>query len=305
MVHVAESRALRTFALLACAAIAIILLRGLARVSAGSAVHVTVAGRDVALWKPAGLPGAEGYPVILFSHGFTGCNTQSVFLMQALARAGYLVVAPNHKDAACGTAWRPGKLLSERPQEPFVDASQWSDATYKDREADIESVLDAVLHEPSFQGVRIDPKRVGIAGHSLGGYTAIGVAGGWPSWKDSRIKAVLAFSPHCSPFLLKGDLAHLNLPVMYQGGTVDLGETPVVNRAGGVYDRSSAPKYFVEFEGAGHLAWTDLNKRYQDVIDAYSVAFFDQYLKAQSSDTLARLMEDPPKGVSAVKVDLK
>ncbi|MGD0509843.1 MAG: hypothetical protein ABSA27_18745, partial [Terriglobales bacterium] len=139
----------RTVAILACGIAAVILLRGLGRVSAGNVLHVSVAGRDVALWKPGGAAPANGYPVVVFSHGYTGCNTQSAFLMQALARAGYLVVAPNHKDAGCGTAWRPGKLLAERPQEPFRDAAEWSDATYKDRDADIESVLDAVLDEPS------------------------------------------------------------------------------------------------------------------------------------------------------------
>jgi predicted dienelactone hydrolase len=299
----------RTIAILACCVAAVFLLRGLGHVLAGNVLHVAVAERDVALWKPAGAAPANGYPVVLFSHGYSGCNTQSVFLMQALARAGYLVLAPNHKDATCGTAkgpWYPGKMLAQKPQEPFRDASEWSDATYKDRDADIESVLDAVLREPSFQGVPIDREHVGIAGHSLGGYTALGLAGGWPSWKDGRIKAVLALSPHCSPYVLKGDLGHLNVPVMYQGGTLDLGETPIVKRAGGAYDLSSAPKYFVELDGAGHLAWTDLNKRYQDIIDVYSVAFFDRYLKSKAPDRLAGLMGNSrPEGVSFVRVDLR
>jgi hypothetical protein len=62
----------------------------------------------------------------------------------------------------------------------------------------------------------------------------------------------------------------------------------------------------VEFDGAGHLAWTDLNKRYQEVIDAYCVAFFDRYLKMTAPDPLVGLMGNPPpKGVSDVRVDLK
>lgn len=296
----------RAVAIVICVAVAVILLRGLARVSADNVLHTTVAGRDVAMWKPAGPAPASGYPIILFSHGYTGCNTQSVFLMQALARAGYLVLAPNHADATCGSAWHLGKLGSQRLQEPLADPSKWNDATYKDRDADIESVLDAVLHEPSLQGVPIDAKRVGLAGHSLGGYTALGLAGGWPSWKDPRIKAVLVFSPHVSPYIQKGELGRLNVPIMYQGGTLDLGETPFVKHAGGAYDLSSAPKYFVEFDGAGHLAWTDLNKRYQDLIDTYSVAFFDRYLKMKAPDALDALMgSSPPKGVSLVKADLK
>ena len=47
--------------------------------------QITVADRDVAVWKPLGTAPAGGYPLVLFSHGFGGCNTQSVFLMDALA----------------------------------------------------------------------------------------------------------------------------------------------------------------------------------------------------------------------------
>jgi len=267
------------------------------------ATHIKIAGRDVAVWTPSGAARGDGYPIIVFSHGFTGCNTQSVFLMQALASAGYLVVAPNHKDATCGSAWHPGKILSSRPQEPFGKAALWSPATYRDRYEDIEAVLNEVLRTKTFAGVAVDPERVGIAGHSLGGYTALGVAGGWPAWKDVRIKAVLALSPHCSPFVDHGNLK-LNVPVMYQGGTVDLGETPLVRRPGGAFDLSSAPKYYVEFEGAGHFAWTDLNGKYQEAIERYSIAFFDRYLKRDNRrDDLQGLMSTSrAKLVSDVRV---
>ncbi len=237
------------------------LLASLPLLAAGRAVHVNVDGRDVAVWKPAGAAPEGGFPLVVFSHGFGGCNTQSVFLMEALASAGYLVVAPNHADASCGAA-RHARSAGWRPEEPFQKAQAWSDATYKDRRADIEAVLQAVLSAKSFQGVPVDTGRVGIAGHSLGGYTALGVAGAWASWKDPRIKAVLALSPYNTPFIAKGDLGHMNVPAMIQGGTLDFGISPTVRRTGGAYDRSSGPKYYVEFQGAGHLAWTDLNPRF-------------------------------------------
>jgi predicted dienelactone hydrolase len=281
-------------------------------------MHVTIAGRDVAVWKPAGNAPDNGFPVILFSHGYTGCNTQSIFLMEALAQAGYLVLAPSHADAQCrdanhkdGAAWYPGKMLDDlqkaHPQESFRDPDKWSDAIYKDRVADMEAVLDGVLREKSFLGVPVDSQRVGVSGHSLGGYTALGMAGAWPSWKDKRFKAVLALSPHCSPFVAKGTLGAMGVPVMYQGGTRDLGETPIVKRPNGAYDKSAAPKYYVEFDGAGHFAWTNINKTYQEVIAQYSVAFFDRYLKPQpASDRLDALTKKPlPKGVSDVRADAR
>jgi len=270
------------------------------------ALHVNVAGRDVAVWKPAGPAPAAGFPMVIFSHGFTGCNTQSAFLMEALAQAGYLMVAPNHADAHCGSALRNG-AGGWRPEEPFQRTGAWSEATYRDRRADIAAVLDGVLSAKSFQGVPVDAGRVGIAGHSLGGYTALAMAGAWASWKDPRIKAVLALSPFNSPFVANGELGQMNVPVLYQGGTLDLGISPTVRRPDGAYDRSSAPKYYVEFRGAGHLAWTDLNPRFHGIIDRYSVAFFNSYLKESSGgDGLAALFEsERPREISLLRSDVR
>jgi predicted dienelactone hydrolase len=214
-------------------------------------------------------------PLIVFSHGFHGCKTQSTFLMEALADAGYLVVAPDHKDAACGSGGMLGKA-----EEPFRDPSAWSDKTYKDRGDDISKLLDAMRRDSQWR--QIDWSNVGLAGHSLGGYTVLGLAGSWPGWKLNSIRAVLALSPYCEPYIFKGRLDKVGVPVMFQGGTRDLGITPSVKRSFGCYDKTPAPAYFVEFQAAGHFAWTDLVTDYQDLAEHYSVAFFDRYLRGTS-----------------------
>jgi predicted dienelactone hydrolase len=266
--------------------------------------HKKIDGRDVAIWKPAGMAPDAGYPLIVFSHGFGGCNTQSAFLVEALADAGYLVLAPNHDDASCGGVNRKRSLNSPgQPEAPFHNAGQWNEETYAGRREDIKTVLDAVLREETFEGVRIDPNRIGVSGHSLGGYTALGLAGAWPSWKDSRVKAVLALSPYCAPYVTKGTLGKLNVPVMYQGGTEDFGTTGVVKHANGAYDQSSVPKFFVELDDAGHYAWTNRDIKARRHIKKYSVAFFDRYLKGQNDpDPLASLLKDTnPDGISVVR----
>jgi hypothetical protein len=55
--------------------------------------------------------------------------------------------------------------------------------------------------------------------------------------------------------------------------------------------------------GAGHFAWTNLNRQFQQVIDEYSVAFFNRYLKQQGPpDRLADLLRKPyPRQVTAVE----
>lgn len=268
---------------------------------------------DLAVWKPHGAAPKAGYPLIVFSHGFGGCSTQSRFLMEALAQAGYLVVAPNHKDARCGVAERqdngaPADGIARRglmahPEVPFRNDKAWTDATHKDRHDDIEQVLDLLLDSKSFDGIPVDASRVGMAGHSLGGYTALGMAGAWPSWKDKRIKAVAALSPYSSPYVDNGDLEHMNVPVMYQGGTLDFGVTPTVRRQNGAYEHSSTPKYYIEFEGAGHFAWTNINKKYQELIDIYTVAFFDRYVKGKTDpDPLEPLVAKQGSGISYLRV---
>jgi predicted dienelactone hydrolase len=257
------------------------------------------------MWMPGGLAPPEGYPLILFSHGFTGCGTQSVFLTQALAQAGYFVLAPNHRDAGCKIgqgreASLFSKFASTPSHPPFRKPELWTEDTYRGRGADLEALLDTLLKEKSFQGVPIDSRRIGVAGHSLGGYTALALAGAWPSWKDGRVKAVLALSPYCAPFILHGDLGHLDVPVMYQGGTLDIGISPFVRRPGGAYDLTSAPKYFLDLAGAGHFAWTNLNKSYQARINEYALAFFARHLKGIADpDPFARLLDPPwPQDVS-------
>jgi len=272
-----------------------------------AAQELAIAGLRVAMWKPPTPPPAAGYPLILYSHGFTNCSTRSSFLASALADAGYLVLAPNHRDAGCGELGEIiAKITHRRQKALFWRPGVWNEATFRDRKADLEAILNLVIAERSAAGVPVDPHRIGLTGHSLGGYAALGLAGAWPSWKDPRVKAILCLSPYALPFATRGNLANLDVPVMFQGGTQDTELTPYVSRPGGVYDRTSAPKYYVEFAGAGHYAWTDATRSFAAPIDAYSVAFFDRYLKgATGPDPLAKLLYQPwPPTVSNLKYAL-
>jgi predicted dienelactone hydrolase len=251
------------------------LLMAVAPSAVAGVLQKQIAGLDVAVWLPD--PASAGpWPVIVFSHGFHGCNTQSTFLTAALAQAGYAVFAPNHHDAACHDlrAW------AERPDVSFGDPERWTEDTYADRGRDIRHLLDALQQDPAYRDGRLDFQHIGLVGHSLGGYTALGLAGAWPGWKDPRVKCVVALSPYATPYGARSSLGGIaGIPVMFQGGTRDVAITPFVARAGGIYDQSPAPKFFVEFTGAGHFAWTDLNPTFQPSIIAYTSAFLDQSLK--------------------------
>jgi predicted dienelactone hydrolase len=217
--------------------------------------------------------------VIIFSHGFHGCATQSRFLMEAIAKAGYMVFAPNHRDATCTggeASWR------DKAVTPFGKPGSWTEGSYRDRGEDVRKLIDAI-HRDAVYGARTDLTHLGLAGHSLGGYTVLGLTGAWPGWKMEGVKAVLALSPYSQPFVQHDTLAGLSAPVMYQGGTLDLGITPSVGRPRGSYERSPRPKYFVEFEQASHFAWTDAGRTAHELISAYAVAFLDHYVKGEAA----------------------
>jgi dienelactone hydrolase len=244
--------------------------------AAASGETATLGGRKVDIWRPSGSGAA---PIIIFSHGYLGCGRQSTFLTQALADAGYLVVAPQHADSLCGDH-------VSLPQVPFWRPQDWSDSTYRDRRDDIVAVIAALQRDPAFAG-KIDWSKLGLMGHSLGGYTVLGLVGGWPSWRIPEVKAVVALSPWCVPFLLAGgSLGGVSAPVEYQGGTADFAITPSVSVPGGCFDATKAPATFVEFQYAGHLAWTDLVPIGHADMIFYARAFFDAWLRGKSPEPL-------------------
>lgn len=98
--------------------------------------------------------------VVLFSHGFNGSAQTTAWFGLALARAGYVVVSIDH----------PGNNLVD-PQTPGGALLWWL------RADDLKVALAAVTQDPALGG-HIDPQRVGVAGWSMGGLTALLSAGG-------------------------------------------------------------------------------------------------------------------------------
>lgn len=245
---------------------------------------------NVEIWLPPEFQSTEQkWPLLIFSHGFGGCAKQSQFLTSYLADHGYIVIAPDHDDSNCDRfaqgglrstlqAMRPGKSM--RPEKPFRTPEVWTDKTEADRRDDVLFALSSMLDDRQYKNY-VDLDKVGLIGHSLGGYTVLGLAGAWPSWKDKRFKAVLALSPFAEPYVLGRALSRINIPVMYQGGTKDDDLTPIIKKRG--YEQTKAPKYYIELDGAGHFAWTQLDTDYQGIINETALQFFDKYVKGDKA----------------------
>jgi len=136
---------------------------------------------DIAVWYPA-VSGGEakrigdnavflGWPVhpdaspapgkhslIVLSHGFSGNLLNQGWLAVDLARRGYVVAAVNH----------PG--TTSRNMDKAVGARLW------ERPRDISHVIDILERDPAWSG-SISNDSVAVIGHSLGGWTVMGLAG--------------------------------------------------------------------------------------------------------------------------------
>ena len=243
---------------------------------------------NVEIWLPPEFQSSEEkWPLLIFSHGFGGCAKQSAFLTEYLAEQGYIVIAPDHADARCESRMLGGgKLTGSRggardwPEKPFRNPDVWTDKTESDRKDDVLFALSSMLDDRQYAPY-VDVERMGLIGHSLGGYTVLGIAGAWPSWRDERFKAVLALSPFIGPYIIKRGLKGIGVPVMYQGGTKDTPITPELRRRGGGYDQTNTPKYFLEYKGAGHFSFTELERGYHDIIRRTALDFMNKYAKGE------------------------
>ncbi len=164
------------------------------------------------------------YPLIVFSHGMGGCGYQSVFYVENLARAGFVVSAMDHKDAGmCVMKGKPkvsvGKVLlaflkgggnlSKTVILLFKDQVRDIDFTYRPRELKwlIDRLLELNQTDPMLKGL-IDPEKIGASGHSLGGFTTLAIAGGefdcespekYNSKLCERVKEALSHRENLSP----------------------------------------------------------------------------------------------------------
>ena len=129
------------------------------------------------------------HPLVVFSHGLAGHRRQSTFFCTHLASHGYAVIAPVHT----GNTFR--ELMGATAP---VDGARW--ATWmRDRPADVHFVIDRA--GDGSLDLAIDVDRVGVTGHSFGGWTAIASIAAEP-----RIAAAVALAPAISNPVMRAAL---------------------------------------------------------------------------------------------------
>jgi predicted dienelactone hydrolase len=252
-------------------------------------------------------PTEEGYPVILFSHGWNGFNAQNTGQAIQLASHGYMVVGVQHTYGAVitvfndGTVARnnPSALPSGAPDEEYEAAArklvdQWSgDLAYA---LDFLKIQDNDPDSPFFRSM--DLARTGVYGHSTGGGAAIQFCG-----TDPRCKALLGMDPFMRPVSLDVLEDGVTQPAffMFSQGWAD----DVDSRNNQLFHRFllNVPNItgVLSINGTAHYDFSDLpllsplapklglkgpinGKRVTGIINDYLLTFFDGALKSVPTD---------------------
>ncbi|MDT0327045.1 alpha/beta hydrolase family protein [Nocardiopsis lambiniae] len=254
---------------------------------------------------PDAPPVAGRHPLVLFSPGLGGVRTQNTVWAEGLASHGYVVVAVDHPyDSAVvvlddGTVVRGALTATGDPEEDDRLADEWT----RIRADDLGLVLTRLVEEANadegpLSGL-VDPERVAMAGHSLGGAAALLAAAG-----DQRVDAVIDLDG--LPRLPRG--ASLSQPVLAlvaaAGTGSPEGDVRYAVALDGVFAASTAPGHVLSVPGTAHLSFSDspfLIPPFPSLVgslgraeparitEAASLAFLDATLKGADVDLDAAL----------------
>ncbi|ELY4724246.1 alpha/beta hydrolase family protein [Cronobacter sp. 153480017-3] len=224
-------------------------------------------------------PAPGAHPVLLLSHGFGGNWRNLNWLAHAMAEQGYIVAAVDHP----GTTTRnkspaQAQALRQRPE-------------------DVTRVLDALIASPEKTG-KPDEQRIAAAGHSLGGWTVMELAGARfsaprfladckshpalggcivahtlgidlpgaqnrlaESQRDVRIKAVVSLDLGLARGFTLQSLAKVEIPVLVMSAGVDSDDVPAALESG--YLTHGLPGQLaraISVPGATHFSFMQLCK---------------------------------------------
>ena len=154
--------------------------------------------------------------------GFTAAQRSHAFSWRRWLPAGFVVIAPNHKDATCGS---DGASWSGKPELPFRQSTQWNETTFQDRADDIRRLIDAPEGRRSFSAHAWTGRGSALPDIHSVGYTVLGLGGAWQSWKLENVQRHPGALSSTRRMSITRTCA-ISAPVMYQGGTRDLGVTP-------------------------------------------------------------------------------
>jgi dienelactone hydrolase len=189
-------------------------------------------------------------PLIIYSHFSGGSRRSASFLSTHLASHGYIVAALDHSEVTAPELARPAGGETRDQLAARIDAIVGA------RVPDVQFLLDHLLGGGA-AALGLSVTRVGLAGHSFGGWTALATAGHEP-----RVHAVVAMAPGGSSNPRPGILPltldfswDRELPVLYLTGDEDVA-TPLDGIAE-LYARTPPPRQMFVLRQADHQHFAD------------------------------------------------
>ncbi len=255
--------------------------------------------------EPAGPQ--HSLPLVVLSPGFTSPRSTLTALAEDLASHGYVVAGIDHTYESYATAFPDGRVTTCLAREARQQGSWEKEKVAAGRAADVSFVLGELTgSRPAWPGsALIDPSRIAMAGHSLGGAAAIAAM-----LADSRVRAGIDMDGSTDapipdrglsrPFLFLGRQSSYTPG---RGGAVTPGTRDWKLLRGAVitWERDwkllTGWKRWLVVAGAVHASFTDLalladqsgidigaglsGARSLDITRAYVRAFFDQHLRSR------------------------
>ncbi|MCH7581953.1 MAG: hypothetical protein IIC72_04900 [Acidobacteria bacterium] len=255
------------------------------------------------------IPIADGtFPVVIYSHGWTGFRTIAINQIETLVSNGYMVIAIDHTYGAVATRLTNGEVIEHDPaalpdeevvgEEAYAEASAKLVSTFA---ADIVTVLNTLEQGEAgaFGAVAAsaDLTRIGVYGHSTGGGAAIQVC-----LEDPRCAAVLGLDPWVEPLSDRVIKLTATRPALFMRSDEWRGNEND-NLLRGIAGRSETVTYWLGVDGAEHndfvaapllspigaqlgLKGPIPTGRILPIIDNYLLGFFDVFLLGTGSAAL-------------------
>ena len=262
-------------------------------------------------------PSEASYPVIVYSHGWTGFRALNSNQMETLASHGYVAVGIDHTYGALATIFPDGRLVPNNPDalpnEDSVPAEVYdraSNVLVNVYASDVRFVLDqlAALNAGEREGRftnRLDLERIGVFGHSTGGGAMVKVCS-----MDERCKAGLGMDAWVKPLEEQTITQGVRQPFLFmRSDKWTSGKND--KRLSQLIAASTGAHYRLAITGTLHRDFTMHSllsplitvmgvsgpldgRRALQIMDDYLLAFFDKHLKGENVPLLDGPSPDYP-----------
>jgi len=167
--------------------------------------NISIGPFSVDATKDAPING-ENLPIVIISHGGGGNFLGYLTIAEFLSERGFVVIMIEH-------------YKNNRNDNEYENKLQ----NFEIRPRHISITIDTILSDELFKN-HIDKDKIIIIGHSMGGYTALAVAGGEAytkdrvkveTTKDERVKAIILLAPATGFYKYEKSLDKVKIPILF------------------------------------------------------------------------------------------